>query len=116
MDPTKMVPLAPRAISRAFSTRATSSMAKPGGRVMLSRGRLFVVWAHATEARSRTNSPQRSLSIGRDGDGDQLVSVGGDVAHHGDGLAVVQKLVGGLVDPGQVHLEAASAIGSEAHR
>src|SRR5215467_169229 len=122
MEPTKRVPLAPRAISRAFSTRATSSMAKPGGRVMLSSGRLFVVWAQATVARSRTDSPQtrrsteRSLSIGRDGDGDQLVSIGGDIAHHGDGLAVGQELVGRLVDPGQVHLETASAIGSEAHR
>src|SRR5262250_863860 len=122
MEPTKRVPLAPRASSRAFSTRATSSMAKPGGSVMLSSGKLFVVWAQATEVRSRTDSPQtrrsteRSLSIGRDGDGDQLVSVGRDVADHGDGLAVVQELVGGLVEAGQVHLEAASAIGSKAHR
>src|SRR5215472_16011124 len=122
MDPTKRVPLAPRAISRAFSTRATSSMAKPGGGLMLSSGKLFVVWAQATEVRNRTDSPhtrrstEESLSIGRDGDSDQLVSIGGDVAHHGDGLAVGQELVGRLVDTGQVHLEAASAIGREAHR
>src|SRR5215472_9061810 len=121
MEPTKRVPLAPRAISRAFSTRAISSMAKPGGRLMVSSGSVLEVWAQATEARSRKDTPptrrsaERSLSIGRDGDGDQLVSIRGDVAHHSDGLTVGQELVGGLVEPGQVHLEAASAIGSKAH-
>src|SRR5262249_56135130 len=106
MEPTKRVPLAPRAISRAFSTRAISSMAKPGGRLMVSSGSVLEVWAQATEARSRKDTPptrrstERSLSIGRDGDGDQLVSITVDVSHHTDPLTAVQKLVHVLLVPG----------------
>jgi hypothetical protein len=56
-----------------------------------------------------------ALLVRRNGHGDHLVSIPGDVSHHGDRIAVIQELVGALGYLGQVDLEAASTIGGEPH-
>ena len=64
IEPTNNVPLSPNAMPRAFSTRATTSIAKPLGSLMFSSGSdCDCASANAANAHARTLIKRRSIEI-----------------------------------------------------